>query len=76
MLSFTDMENLIEDSLSRYQEVLLNDIEPFDRLSPTVENLCMEFKRVIEKRLESEDWRILSVELSETPTRSFIIVEE
>lgn len=74
ILSFTDMETVIDDALSKYQNVLLNDIWPFQQLSPTVENLCMEFKDVIEKRLQDEPWRILSIELSETPTRSFIVV--
>lgn len=74
VLSFTQVENVIEEALSKYQNVLLNDVDPFGQIFPTVENLCMEFKNVIETVLWGEPWKILSVELSETPTRSYIIV--
>lgn len=74
MLSFTDVEKVIDEALLKYQNVLLNDVWPFQQLSPTVENLCLEFKSVVENALQGEPWKILSVELSETPTRSFIVV--
>lgn len=76
MLSFTEVEQVIENALSKYQNVLLNEIWPFDQISPTLENLCVEFKKLVEEVLKGQGWTVLSTELSETPTRSFIIVSD
>lgn len=41
--------------------------------NPTLENLCEFFKNELEKLLGSHGWLLSRIEVSETPTRSYII---
>lgn len=38
-----------------------------------LENCCEYFKTVIRERLKEEGWEMLRIEMSETPTRVYII---
>jgi 6-pyruvoyltetrahydropterin/6-carboxytetrahydropterin synthase len=46
----------------------LNDIEPFDRLNPTSENIAAEIFRILREQIRFEGGRLAMVELWETPT--------
>ena len=70
---FNEIENMIEPFLSRYQDVSINTVEPFTTTNPTLENICTYFKECIQEMLYEKGWLLLSIELSETPTRSFVI---
>jgi len=76
VVSFADVEQLIEEMLEKYQNTLLNEVEPFDEISPTLENIGLCFKKMIEEKLSPLEWIVLSVEVSETPSRSFLITNE
>lgn len=73
MTPFINIERKIDQIMDRYQDKLLNDCEPFDKVIPTVENAARYFFRLIQDEIIKEDWILLMLELSETPTRSYII---
>ena len=73
MTPFTNIERKIEEILEQYQDKLLNDCKPFDKLVPTVENAAKYFFRLIQDSIIKEGWILMMLEVSETPTRSYII---
>lgn len=77
-IQFNAIEKKVEDILSIYQEKLINEVEPFDKLNPTLENMCEYFKRLFFKEVKNIGWTLLTIEMSETPSRAFIqnIIEE
>ncbi len=72
-VAFNDIERAIEGILSPYQNKLLNDVPPFDTVIPTLENICRHFKNEIAERMRGLGWVLLSIEASETPSRSFVL---
>lgn len=70
---FNDIEKSIEKYLSKYQDSYLNNIAPFTTLNPTLENICEYLKNEFQNLLFENGWLLLSMEISETPTRSYII---
>ncbi|MFL0250610.1 6-carboxytetrahydropterin synthase [Clostridium neuense] len=70
---FNDIEKSIEKYLTKYQDSYLNNVEPFITLNPTLENICEYLKNEFQKLLFENGWLLLSMEISETPTRSYII---
>jgi 6-pyruvoyltetrahydropterin/6-carboxytetrahydropterin synthase len=53
--------------LPRFDHIHLNDVPPFDRVSPTSENLAAEIFRICEDELRFEGGKLKEVELWETP---------
>lgn len=72
-IQFNDVEHAIEELLERFQNQLINDIEPFDIVNPTLENICEYFKVEIQKMLYNNGWLLTTIEISETPARSYLI---
>lgn len=72
-MMFTEVEKRIEEFLSKFQEKYINDYEPFISLNPTLENLAHYFLAELQKILDPLNWVIFTIEISETPTRSYII---
>lgn len=70
---FNEIEKMIEVFLSKYQNVFINSVYPFVTLNPTLENICNFFREKIQDMLYEKGWMLLSIELSETPSRSYII---
>lgn len=70
---FNDIEKTINEYLETYQDSYINEVPPFTTLNPTLENICVYFKDALEKLLYEKGWVLLSIEISETPSRSYII---
>lgn len=70
---FNSVETAVDKMFDRYQTKVLNMIPPFDMINPTLENICEVFKDNICKILEDKDWKLLQIEVSETPARSYVI---
>lgn len=73
MTPFTNIERKMDEIMKRYQDQLLNNCAPFDTIVPTVENAAKYFFGFIQDNIIQEGWILLMLELSETPTRSFVI---
>ena len=72
-VQFNVFERLIEDYLETYQGKILNEMDPFQTIVPTLENVTDCFSEDIRKILKEHGGELISTESSETPTRSYII---
>jgi 6-pyruvoyltetrahydropterin/6-carboxytetrahydropterin synthase len=72
-IQFTNIEMKMEQWMKKYQDRFLNEIPPFDNINPTMENLCDYFKDILNEMLFQEEWILLMIEMSETPTRSYVV---
>jgi 6-pyruvoyltetrahydropterin/6-carboxytetrahydropterin synthase len=70
---FNEVEKAVEKYLEKYQNKFINDFEPFTKLNPILENITRFFMEQFTVLLDSLGWIIFSIEISETPTRSYII---
>ena len=73
MTPFFKLERKVEQIMDVYQDKLLNDCEPFNEIVPTVENAAKYFFQLIQDSIMQEGWILLMLELSETPTRAYVI---
>ncbi len=73
MTPFVNIERKMDEIMGQYQDKLLNNCAPFDKIVPMVENAAKYFFRLIQDNIMQEGWILLMLELSETPTRSYII---
>ena len=53
--------------LPKFDHIHLNDLPPFDSVSPTSENMAAEIFRICSEELRFEGGRLKAVELWETP---------
>ncbi|MCI8484143.1 MAG: 6-pyruvoyl tetrahydrobiopterin synthase [Lachnospiraceae bacterium] len=72
-VEFRTFESLIEQYLDKYQNQILNTIEPFDIIVPTIENVTDHFNEELQGLLQEHGGELVSMEGSETPTRSYIV---
>ena len=72
-VQFDFIEKSVEEFFEGFQDADINTIEPFTVTNPTLENLCGFFKNELEKLLGIHGWLLSRIEVSETPTRSYII---
>lgn len=73
MAQFSQIENVMEQIFAKYQDRFINEIPPFDKINPTLENAADYFLQIIQDAIAEKGWVVLMIELSETPTRSYII---
>ena len=72
-VQFDAYEKAIDEYFNKYQNRILNEVEPFDHMVPTLENMSDYFAdeiRGIDKELGGH---LVKMESSETPTRSYVI---
>lgn len=72
---FSDIEKKVNSLLDKYQDKYLNSIAPFNDMDPTLENVCDYLYGVIAGELQKKGWMLLSMEMSETPTRIYHVSE-
>lgn len=73
---FTDIEKVINEILAPYQGKFINEIEPFNNLNPTTENMGNYFKNFIKEKMNEMNWELLRLEISESPNRTYILREK
>lgn len=69
-------EKAIETYFAKYQNSVLNDIEPFDTIVPTLENIVDFFGQSIRRIIRGLEGILCRIEGSETPTRRYSITYE
>lgn len=70
---FTVIENSLNEVLAPFSQKSLNEVKPFDEVNATLENFT---KYVFEKgslALDELDCQLVSLEISESPTRTCVI---
>ena len=70
---FSDVEKAVEEILAPYQDQYINEVEPFDTMNPTLENITQNLGDKIGERLNQEGWILIQIEVAETPSRIYII---
>ena len=61
-VEFRTFENLIEEFMEKYQNQILNAIEPFDVIVPTIENVTDQFNNELQKLLWENGGELVSLE--------------
>ena len=72
-INFTEFEERLEKYLQIYDGKLLNELEEMRDLNPTLENLGKILFKDIEKLLEDGKLMLTKMEISENPTRTYMI---
>ena len=72
-VEFKIFENVINDFLDKYQNITLNDVDPFNAIVPTLENITDYFGSSLRPLLQDTGGELLVLEGSESPTRSYIV---
>lgn len=70
---FSEIEKTIKDYLEKYNQETINEIYPFTRINPTMENLGFVFFKDVEKLLIDSIYTLEKIEVSENPTRTYIV---
>lgn len=76
LTQFSDYEDAISVVFAPYQDKNINEIDPFDALPPTLENLVEVFGARLHDTVEGMNAKLLEFEGSETPTRSYMVSYE
>lgn len=72
-VEFNIFEEGISKFLEQFQNKILNEVEPFDSMMPTLENVTDYFTEEFFKIIYKTGGMLTCVEASETPTRSYIV---
>ncbi|NLW89832.1 MAG: 6-pyruvoyl tetrahydrobiopterin synthase [Clostridiaceae bacterium] len=72
-IQFDVIEKEVERFFSSFQDTDINKTPPFDVINPTLENICAFLRDELGKLLSSNGWLLTRIEISETPSRSYII---
>jgi len=72
-IQFDTIEKLVEKYILSFQDIDMNKVEPFNIINPTLENICVFFKTKLGEILNKSGWLLTKIEISETPSRSYII---
>ncbi len=72
-VQFDMIEKKVDNYFSVFQDADINKIEPFTTINPTLENITEHFKNTISSILWENGWLLSVIEVSETPSRSYII---
>lgn len=75
MVRFSEIEKKVNALLDKYQDKYLNDIEPFNTMNPTLENVCDYLYKQVTKEIQESGWMLLNMEMSETPSRVYQVSE-
>lgn len=76
LTQFSDYEDAISVVFEPYQNKNINEIDPFDALPPTLENLVEVFGARLSDTVGNMNAKLLEFEGSETPTRSYMVSYE
>jgi 6-pyruvoyltetrahydropterin/6-carboxytetrahydropterin synthase len=70
LVDFVELRKVIESLSERLDHRFLNDLEPFDRLNPSAENIALYFAQNLESRFQRDGLRVKSVTVWETDATS------
>lgn len=68
-----EVESLILNYVARYNDGILNNIEPFNNVSPNIENIGSVLFLHISHLLAGTSWEVKSLEISEHPSIAYVI---
>jgi 6-pyruvoyltetrahydropterin/6-carboxytetrahydropterin synthase len=69
---FTDVKRHLREIMGRFDHTSLNDIQPFDKINPSAENIAATIYNELQSKMAGEPMVIASVEAWETPQQGVI----
>ena len=72
-MEFNAYEKAASGFFAQYQDRILNDVEPFDVVIPTLENIVEYFGERLRRIMREVEGELVRIEGSETPTRSYVV---
>tara|TARA_B100000965_G_C19228478_1_gene599057 strand:+ start:213 stop:572 length:360 start_codon:yes stop_codon:yes gene_type:complete len=75
-INFSEFEGKLEEYFDHYEGMFLNELEAFASINPTMENIGKIFYSDIKELLDIENLYLKRIEISENPTRTYIIEAE
>ena len=70
LIDFVELRSALQAVTEPFDHRMLNDLPPFDQLSPSAENMAKYFGEVLEARLQGKGARVQAVTVWETETSS------
>ena len=67
-IDFRDLKRLTNEVLARLDHTHINEVEPFDRINPTSENIARWLSEQLEPRLTPSHVRLVRVDVQENDT--------
>ena len=71
IIKFTEPEKMIMKVFEPYQNQVMNEIEPFDAIIPSLENMTEVFAKQIAETVKPIEYHLRRFEGSETPVRTY-----
>ena len=68
LIDFVELRQAVKNVADRLDHQFLNDLDPFDQLNPSAENMALYFCRELEPRINQGDARVKAVTVWETDT--------
>jgi len=72
-VNFTEFEKALEKYFLNYEGKYLNELDSFKDIHPTMENIGKKLYEDIKNLIENKNLYFKKVEISENPTRTYII---
>ncbi len=71
IIKFTEPEKMIMKVFESYQNQVMNEIEPFNAIIPSLENMTEYFAKQIAEAVKPIEYHLRRFEGSETPVRTY-----
>ena len=65
---FAQLKQHLREVLAQFDHTCLNDIPPFDKISPSSENIAVTIYDVLQARFSRSPVKLVSIEVWESPT--------
>jgi 6-pyruvoyltetrahydropterin/6-carboxytetrahydropterin synthase len=69
---FTDVKRQMGEIISRFDHITLNDIDPFNQINPSAENIARTIYRDLKSKLIEEPVTISAIEVWENPQQGIV----
>lgn len=76
VVNFTTFENELDEEFLKYEGKYLNELNAFQDINPTMENIAKVLYVNVKNLINNKDLNFDKLEISENPTRTYIIQEE
>jgi len=73
IINFSEFENELEEYFANYEGKYLNEIDVFNGINPTMENIGKILYKDIKAFIDKKNLYFTRLEISENPTRTYII---
>ncbi len=70
LVDFTDLRAALKELAESFDHRFLNDLEPFNQVNPSAENLAYYLGSELDRKIQDHDVRVRSVTVWETDTTS------